>query len=679
MQNKQCNLSPVSLLLGLLFIILFSFFQPKKTVWLSSLDITKMVQNWDKPVIDINKSQKPFSIGKQTFKKGVGTRVRSYLWINLTGGSERFMAYAGVDNDLKRYMAYPGDKDSSVRSIEGIHRFKIYGDEKLLWQSEPASYGKAASKIDIDVRGIKTLTLVVINLGKNESDLQLDWADARFVVSGESPKTISPPHEEEIIYTPKPGLQPHINGPKVYGCRPQNPFLYRIPATGMRPMLFKADHLPAGLALNETTGIITGNITKRGDYNVVLHSSNEHGTDSRIFKIRCGDVLALTPPMGWNDWYAHYFRITDKMMREAADIILSSGMADAGYQYVNIDGCWTNKSSDKDTGRVGPPRDTQENILPNSYFPDMKALTDYIHAKGLKVGIYSSPGPEDCAGFAASYQHEAQDAKQFADWGFDFLKYDWCTYNDVVDNKHMTSVLYQKPYRLMGSILKEQNRDIVLNLCQYGMNEVWKWGFEVGGNSWRTGGDLGFGLNAIFNVAFRNAAYSAYSKPGAWNDPDYIQIGYVGEGLEEGLPVHTTLTPNEQYAFMSMWCLLAAPLVYSADLSKLDEFTLNVLCNHEVIEIDQDPLGKGARAIRKTEESFALIKDLEDGNKAAGLCNTSEVPLSMTLTWAEAGIKGKQVIRDLWKQKNIGIYEDKFKITVPRHGVVMVKISSKAG
>ena len=228
----------------------------------------------------------------------------------------------------------------------------------------------------------------------------------------------------------------------------------------------------------------------------------------------------------------------------------------------------------------------------------------------------------------------------------------------------------------MGAILKEQKRDMVFNLCQYGNDQVWKWGFEVGGSSWRTGGDLGFGLNGLFDVAFKNAGYAAYAKPGAWNDPDYIQIGYVGSAFGGGLPVHTNLTPNEQYAFMSMWSLLAAPLVYSADLSKLDKFTLNILCNPEVIEIDQDPLGEAAKAIRKTEESFILIKNLEDGSKAVGLCNNGEIPINMTLNWPEANIKGKQVIRDLWKQKNIGIYQGKYSVMVPRHGVVMVKISS---
>ena len=662
MKNKYFSFTLAAVILGLSAGALYAF-QAKRTVWLSSLDLTKMVQARDKPVTDANKGKKPLSVGMQVFEKGVGTIAKSYIWISLAGGSDKFTAYAGVDDD------------TAHRSIAGTYRFKVYGDGRLLWQSAPVSYAQTATKVDVKVTGVNTLILVVISIGNSDSNLQVDWADARFIVSGKSPQAINPTAEDEVILTPEPGPEPHINGPEIYGCRAVHPFLYRIPATGKRPMRFTGDHLPGGLLLNAATGIITGSIPKRGDYNVTLHAKNAHGTDSRIFKIRCGEVLALTPTMGWNDWYAHYWRITDKMMRDAADVMVSSGMADVGYQYVNVDDCWMNKDKDKDAGRVGPARDARGNILPNSYFPDMKAMAAYIHSKGLKAGIYTSPGPETCGGFTGSYRHEAQDARQFANWGFDFLKYDWCSYGTTLGPSHVTTAMYQAPYRLMGTELKKQSRDMVFNLCQYGMGDVWQWGARVGGNSWRTGDDLGFGLNRLFEVALKNAGYAAYAKPGEWNDPDYLQIGYVGSAFEGGLPVHTTLSPNEQYAFMSMWSLLAAPLVYSGDLAKLDKFTLNVLCNPEVIAVDQDPLGKSARAIAKTEETFILVKDLADGSKAVGLCNSSEITQKIILKWTGAGLKGRQMIRHLWRQKDIGVYNNEFSAAVPRHGVLMIKLS----
>jgi alpha-galactosidase len=498
-----------------------------------------------------------------------------------------------------------------------------------------------------------------------------DWAGARFTFIGEKPRTTGAPKEEAVILTPKPPAAPRINGPTVYGCRPGKPFLYRIPTTGQRPISFSAEGLPEGLALDFSTGIITGAVARRGEHAATLSAKNAQGSAVRKFKIVCGDTLALTPPMGWNDWYCHYDRISDKLVREAADAMVRSGMADVGYQYVNIDDCWMNASRNKDPLRVGPLRDAAGNILPNKHFPDMKALTDYIHAKGLKAGLYTSPGPRTCAGFAGSYRHEAQDAKQFAAWGFDFLKYDWCSYGEVSGGNGLPQL--KKPYELMWAELKKQDRDIVFNLCQYGMGDVWKWGGEVG-HCWRTGGDLGFELNRIFPIALRNVEFRRFNKPGQWNDPDYIQIGCIGNAAAMGEPHPCGLTPNEQYSFMSLWCLLAAPLIYSGDMNRLDEFTLNVLCNPEVIDVDQDPLGQCARKVAENEDTFVLVKDMEDGSKAVGLCNGGEIETNVTAKWPALGVAGKQIVRDLWRQRDLGAFADEFSAPVGRHGVVLVRI-----
>jgi len=307
----------------------------------------------------------------------------------------------------------------------------------------------------------------------------------------------------------------------------------------------------------------------------------------------------------------------------------------------------------------------------------MKAMTDYIHSKGLKAGLYTSPGPLTCAGFAAAYQHEAQDAKQFADWGFDFLKHDWCSYGEIAaKDPDPDLVKFKKPYRLMGDLLQQQNRDIVLNLCQYGMGNVWEWGAEVGGHCWRTAGDLGFELDRIFEVALANAKHRQWSKPGAWNDPDYIQIGNIGNARGMGEPMACPLTPNEQYAFMSLWCLSAAPLFFSGDMGKLDAFTLNVLCNPEVIEVDQDPLGQCARVVSLSDDTFLMVKELADGTKAVGLGNRSEFPAKVTATWRDLAVSGKQTVRDLWRQKDLGRFKGQFTTEVPRHGVALVRVRS---
>ncbi|MDX9880594.1 MAG: putative Ig domain-containing protein [Prolixibacteraceae bacterium] len=497
-------------------------------------------------------------------------------------------------------------------------------------------------------------------------------------------------NREYEIYTPAPKPQPRINGPLVYGCRPGHPFLYRIPCQGERPVRFSVKGLPPELNLDPSTGIITGTAPAKGEYDLLIRASNSKGRDERKLKIVAGDKLALTPPMGWNHWYAHYNRVTDKTIREAADVMIDMGMADVGYQYVNIDDCWMNSSQNSDSTRVGRLRDEDGNILPNSNFPDMKALTGYIHGKGLKAGLYTSPGPLTCGAYAGTYGHEEQDARRFAEWGFDFLKYDWCSYGHIAlggkpDDKDLKSCCleaktleaHQYPYRLMGEILKRQNRDIVLNLCQYGWANVWEWGEEVGGHCWRTGGDLGFELDRIFDVALRNSKHREYSKPGAWNDPDYIQIGWIGSAASAGLPEPTKMPANMQYAYMSLWCLMASPLIYSGDMSKLDEFTLNVLCNPEVIDIDQDPLGECGLVMQQTDSLFLMVKNLYDGSKAVGLFNRGKNPSDMTVRWDQLQIEGKHVVRNLWRQKDIGVFNGEFSAEVPPQGVVMVKLSKR--
>jgi len=360
------------------------------------------------------------------------------------------------------------------------------------------------------------------------------------------------------IYTPRPKPQPRINGPLVYGCRPGNPFLYRIPCKGERPILFSVKGLLPELKLDPSTGIITGKAPQKGEYEVLILTDNSKGKDKRKFKIVSGDQLSLTPPMGWNSWYVHFNRITDKIMRDAADNMVGSGMADVGYQYVYIDDCWMNASVTNkympDSTRIGNPRDSSGNILPNSHFPDR-----------------------------------------------------------------------------------------------------------------------------FFSVALKNARYGAYSKPGAWNDPDYLQIGWIGaqKGTIFTLPQPCPLTAKEQYSYISLWCLMAAPLFFSGDMSKLDEFTLNILCNPEVIEVDQDPLGKCGSVIMKTDDQFLMVKNMADGSIVVGLFNRGKSTTEVVVDWAELQLSGKQFVRDLWRQKEVGVYKKKFSAPVPANGVVMIKISKR--
>ena len=483
------------------------------------------------------------------------------------------------------------------------------------------------------------------------------------------------PPEEAIVRTPPPSPQPRINGAKVFGVRPGHPLLFTIAATGRRPMEFAAEGLPAGLKLDAASGRLSGAVARPGEYCVTLRVRNALGAAERNFRIVVGDRLALTPHMGWNAWYIWETKETDKKIRDAADAMLTSGMINHGYSYVNIDSGWTMKIGSTAPDLSGPPRDAQGRINPNRRFPDMKALTDYIHQRGLKAGIYCLPGPIDNpthhGGYVGSYQHEAEDARCFAEWGFDFLKYDWCEFDKFTGRSSLADL--QRPYALMWGELKKQNRDIVFNLCQFGMGDSWKWAATMG-NSWRTAGDLGG--RSIFYDGFdlyANHQLHKFGGPGGWNDPDYLLLGYVFD--DHGGTSRTRLTPNEQYTQVTLWSLVAAPLIFSGDMMRLDDFTLNLLCNDEVIDVDQDPLGRPGFRVAKRGGLEVWARDLEDGSKAVGLFNRGETQSAVTAKWSDLGLHGRQLVRDLWRQKDLGPYENQFTVTVARHGAELVRLT----
>jgi alpha-galactosidase len=592
--------------------------------------------------------------------------------------------------------------------------FLILGDQKVIWKSGTLSAGARPEKIKVDLKGIRKLGLLILNRGKEEFSLAPNWIDGSITYLGNVPfasdnRVVRGPEE---ILTPSPPKEPRIHAPKVYGVHPGSPFLYRIPATGLRPMRFSAANLPDGLSLDPSSGIITGSLNSEGRYSVTLQAENDHGRNEAEFTIIAGPTLALTPPMGWNSWYIYYSRVSDSIMRRAADKMIESGMADFGYQYVNIDDCWAIRQNSTDPVIGGEQRNPDGTLRSNKRFPDMAALTGYIHSKGLKSGIYATPGNKTCAGYTGSYQHEGQDLRTFAGWGFDFLKYDWCSYGRLIPER--TPEACMKPYQLIWEESLKIKRDIVLNLCQYGMADVWKWGASVG-NCWRTTGDLGIlegsSMPPFYYIGLSTAEHWEYARPGGWNDPDYILIGWFRNALKEEEFEKTSLTPDEQYAYMSMWSMMAAPLIYSGEMSLLDPFTLNVLCNHEVIAINQDILGKQARIIRKNKNELVMVKDLEDGSKAVALFqvtgdanssnpdlvdeeaagmsdvmkklqdpadhfiwNNQPGPSTITVTAEELGLKGSFQVRDVWRQKDLGGFSGSFSAPVPYHGVSLVRV-----
>ncbi len=474
-----------------------------------------------------------------------------------------------------------------------------------------------------------------------------------------------------MILTPKSAAVPAIHSPSHIGVRPNSPVLYRIPATGDRPMSFSVTNLPLGLVLNSNTGIISGSISAKGEYKMELGAKNALGNSTRSFSIVVGNKLALTPPMGWNSWNCFAGTVSKEKVLSAATALVQSGLADHGWQYINTDDYWSVKPGSKDPTLEGPERSPEGAILPNPRFVDIKSMVDHIHSMGLKAGIYSSPGPLTCAGCIGSYQHEKQDAQQFAAWGFDYLKYDWCSYHTSIAHVK-TRAEFTKPYRIMGDALAEQNRDILFSLCEYGKGDVWEWGASVGGACWRTGDDIEDTWASLSKIGFNEDRSAPYAGPGHWNDPDMLTVGKVGWGAD----LHATrLTSDEQYTQISLWCLLSAPLLIGCDLTQLDPFTFSLLTNDEVIAIDQDALGKQAVRVGGAGQHQIYAKTLEDGSLAVGLFNLSPTKDSVSVDWKTLKISGPQTVRDLWRQKDLGAFPDHFTASVSSHGVVMIRLS----
>jgi len=466
----------------------------------------------------------------------------------------------------------------------------------------------------------------------------------------------------KYILTPAPASTPKINNAKMVGVRPGSPFISKIAATGQKPIQYTAKGLPAGLTLDASTGVISGVITTRGDYTVVLGAANSLGANEKSVTIKVGDLLSLTPPMGWNSWNCWGTSVSQQKVISSAQALIDKGLADHGWYYINIDDGW-----------VKPDRAADGTMVPNEKFPDMKGLGDWLHARGLKFGIYSSPGTLTCGGYLASYQHEMQDATSYAGWGIDYLKYDWCSYGDIYAREKDTSLAaYMKPYQVMQKALKAQPRDIHYSLCQYGMKDVWKWGAQVDGNTWRTTGDINDTWESLYSIGFSQTVQYKYAQPGHWNDPDMLIVGKVGWGDQ----LHDTrLTPDEQYTHISLWCLLSSPLLIGCDISKMDDFTVSLLSNDEVIALNQDALGKQAQQKLKTGDYQVWVKDLEDGSKAVGVFNLSNTYKTITINLQDAGLGNNVQLRDLWRQKDLGTSATTFKTRVAPHGVTLIKVT----
>ncbi len=358
------------------------------------------------------------------------------------------------------------------------------------------------------------------------------------------------------------------------------------------------------------------------------------------------DGLAKTPPMGWNSWNTFESKIDDKTVREMADEIVRNGMLDAGYIYVNIDDTWEGV------------RDAQGNLSANKKFPDMKALADYVHSRGLKLGIYSSPGPRTCGEYPGSYGHEEQDAKTFAAWGVDFLKYDWCGARMIYKDDDLQAV-----YQRMGDALFKSGRPIVYSLCEYGNGRVETWGAKVGANLWRTTGDIRDSWSSMIGNITKQIPTAPSAGPGHWNDPDMLEIG------------NGHMTDDEYRTHMTLWALTAAPLLAGNDIRTMTPATKAILLNRDVISVDQDTLGKQASPV-KAGDLQTWVKPLADGSIAVGVVNMGTTETAATVKLSDLGLGvGVKSARDLWKHADVAFHDGAYTANVPSHGVLMLRVT----
>jgi alpha-galactosidase len=370
--------------------------------------------------------------------------------------------------------------------------------------------------------------------------------------------------------------------------------------------------------------------------------------------------VAQTPPMGWNSWNYFAERVDDKGVRAAADQIVSTGMKDAGYVYVNIDDTWQGE------------RDQNGILHPNSKFPDMKALADYVHSKGLKIGIYSGPGPKTCAGYEGSLGHEEQDARLYAEWGIDYLKYDLCSFipdvmqkqapNDMAAQMRLMHAAYDK----MGKALQASGRPIVYSFCQYGWDAVWEWAPALGGNLWRTTGDISPGWDSVYAILEQQAGLEAYAGPGHWNDPDMLEVG------------NGKLSLAENRSHFSMWAMLAAPLLAGNDLPHMKPEIRDILTNRDVVAIDQDRLGKQGQRVYADGEVEVWSRPLEGGGLALAVLDAGDNRYSthpFHLNLAKLGLHGAQSAKDLWTGRQMTL-TDNMPLQINRHDVLLVRIGS---
>ncbi len=632
---------------------------------------------------------KPLTVSGKVYERGFGTRPESAVMFRANGKVSTFDAFVAIDDAAK-------GAGSGKSYGKPTAQFRVWADGKIAWNSGDVKLGQKPVETHVDLIGAREIVLETTGGGEWTAydAAYADWLEARFTCNdGAEIECVNDPSlsRQLGILTPAERPEPRINGADIWGVRPGHPVVFRVATSGERPIKFSAKGLPEGVTLDEK-GVLRGVAPKAPlDYDIEVTAENAKGKATRTIRLSVGDTIALTPPMGWNSWNTLCYRLTQEKAMAAAKAMDESGLADHGWAYINLDDWWEMNNSTSPRvemrknyygGRedvIGPARDENGKINPNRSFPDMKGMTDYIHSLGLKVGLYSSPGKLTCGKCEGSYGHELQDAESWAEWGFDYVKYDWCSYGEIF-NKETEGAsaedrikAYAKPYRVMNECLRKQSRDILFSFCQYGMGSAERWARETGANCWRSWGDLkdSWHWMELAVEGHLGGEYWKYNGPGCWADPDMM---IVGQQLSFGFDHPTFLTPNEQYTHVSLWAMVGSPLLIGCDLTTMDDFTKNLLMNDEVIAVSQDRLGKTAKRIRKWDAENVWVRPLANGSTAVALVNRYPFAREIKVSFDELGQSGQCWVKDLWTQKCEGKHSGFYVTTVPAHATKLIKM-----
>ena len=657
------------LIISIFFLYSSAYAQPSTSTWLDDLPIKSFSGGIPSVSAKTNAGGDSIKLEGIYYPRGIGVNSLSVLSFFLDGRALEFTAVVGADDQANKNIRFD---------------FYVIGDKKILFESLDKKFGDKASHIKVNLSGIQRLGLLVIVSDQTTGRSYSDWANASILMSDNFLPQQIPNTNKKYILTPLPSKLPRINSARIFGATPGNPFLYTIAATGERPVHFSATNLPAGLSLDPNTGIITGTVNRSGAYAVTLKAKNVLGESTTKLLIKIGDTIALTPPIGWNGWNSWAREIDREKVMASANAMVKTGLSNHGWTYINIDDAWQGNRGGKYNA-----------IQPNEKFPDFKAMVDSIHARGLKLGLYSTPWITSYAGYPGGssnfengifpdsvrdnkrayryigkYRFENNDAKQMADWGVDYLKYDWR--------------LELPSAERMSIALQQSGRDILYSLSNSAPFALAKDWARVS-NTYRTGPDIRDSWLSLYISAFTLDKWGPYGGPGHWNDPDMMILGNVTTGTQ----LHPTrLTPDEQYSHVSLFSLLAAPLLIGCPIEQLDSFTMNLLTNDEVIAVNQDPMGKPGRLVSDEGGVQTWVKPLEDGSFAVGLFNIDgfgktpqsyirwgdELPKNYVFDFSKVGLKGKWKLRDVWRQQELGVFSGVFKTTIRHHGVVMLRM-----